>query len=269
MKSFLSLILLFIAIGVNAQALDAYKYVVVDNQYEFQDEANEYLLNDLAIFELKKRGLNAFKSNQVQPADKNLGACNSLAMKVEAGGTLDRRITLMFEDCEGNVMFTSKQGIGRIKDNRTAYQKAMRDAMTSLDDIDYNYSPVTASSTQILPQQQEITEAPETKSNSTKITNTAKNTVTETPSTTESKISTTAVKYDFIAPNTSYKLQRDGAGFLVWKDGEMIGTLKKSDGGCYLANTTDFIGIGYFKDDKMMIDASQNEKELKLEFLKR
>jgi hypothetical protein len=263
MKSFLYLFIFFTTITTNSQALDAYKYVMVDNQYEFQNESNEYLLNDLAIFELKKRGFDAVKSNQVQPADKNLGVCNSLALKIEAGGTLTRKITLMFEDCEGNIIFTSKQGIGRIKDNKIAYLQAMRDAMTSLDDINYSYTPEKTAP------QEEVVEVPEAKIGITKSPK-ASIAVGENPALPKKMNAVeTTLKYDYIAPNTSYKLQRDGAGFLVWKDSEMIGTLKKSDGGCFLAMTVDFVGIGYFKDDKMMIDASQNEKEVKLEFIKR
>lgn len=253
---------------LSAQALDAYKYVVVDNQYEFQYESNEYLLNDLAVFEINKRGLKAFKTNNVQPADKNLGICNSLSLNIKMEGSFDRRITLSFKDCDGNVVFTSKQGIGREKDNKIAYYQAMREAMTSLDEVDYNYSPINTSfslKSQLADQRNQSAllnpALPAAANNALVIDDAASRFEQQLPNLTD-------VIYEYAAPSTSYKLQSNGSNFIIWNGNQQIGNLKKSGGGCYLAVAADFIGIGYFKYGVMMLEANQKGKEIELTFIK-
>jgi hypothetical protein len=224
----------------------------VDNQYDFQNEPNEYSLNDLAVFELNKIGFTALKSNNIQPVDKNVGTCNSLSMSIEVKGSLDRRITLFFEDCDGNVVYTSKQGVGSAKTNQKAYYQAMREAVSSLSELNYKYIPASSESLVSQSKSKPLTSLAVDK---------AKN---EVP--TES-LKTTMI-YEYSAPNTSYNLQSQGDDFMIWNEDKIIGNLKRSGGGCYLAITTDFIGIGYFKEGVMMIEANQKGEEVQLSFIK-
>jgi hypothetical protein len=261
MKYLLFLAVSLITLGTSAQVLNSYKYVVVDNQYEFQNEANEYSLNDLAVFELKKRGFNAFKNNKIQPADKNVGVCNTLSMNVTKSGSLSRKITLTFVDCDGKVVFTTKEGIGREKNNQKAYFSAMRDAMTSLDDLNYKYEPVAKTVDQRVSQEKPALQA---------VPAAQKATVMEQKplGAPEKSIKNTAPTYDYKALNTTYQLQRQGDNFVIWNENSLIGKLNKSGGGCYLAITKDFVGIGYFKEGAMIVEANQRGQEIQLVFTK-
>ena len=59
MKNIITLILLTFYFVTSAQTVNDYKYVVVDNQYDFQKSANEFRLNELMVFELEKYGFTA------------------------------------------------------------------------------------------------------------------------------------------------------------------------------------------------------------------
>lgn len=66
-------------------------------------------------------------------------------------------LTLLLKDCQGNIVFKSKEGKSREKEYRVSYNLALREAFTSLDGVPYAYNgkvneqqtqpPVAASTT--------------------------------------------------------------------------------------------------------------------------
>jgi hypothetical protein len=124
------------------EALNNYKYIIVDNQYEFQGEANEYRWNELVVFELQKLHFTAFRNSEILPADLNRGECNALQLKIDKSGTLRVNFVLRLENCIGATVFTTKEGVGKTKSNQKAYFEALRDAMTSLEEVNYEYTPL-------------------------------------------------------------------------------------------------------------------------------
>lgn len=241
MKGLLILVSVFISCMSQAQSLNEYKYVVVDNQYEFQNEANQYRLNEMMVFEINKRGLKAFRNIEQLPNDLNIGVCNGLTLKIKAGGSLRVQMTLEFINCAGQVVLTSKKGIGKTKDYRIAYKEALRDAMTSLDEVNYTYNP---NATTLKKPVQKAIAVPTNERNITSIPK------PEFVELTGAEIykSTTGI----------YLIQSTESGFDLFKNKAIIGTLKQSESGCYLAHSTDFIGIAYKKDGDIMIEFDKN-----------
>jgi len=261
MKVLVVFLFLSVSFLTRSQELNPYKYIVVDNQYEFQNEANEYRLNDLMVFELKKRGFNAFKGNEVQPKDKNLGSCNTLNLKLEEAGVFRRTIVFFFEDCEGNIVFTTKKGMGKVKDNQKAYYRAVRDAMTSLDDYDYTYTPVEKvhEENSFSPDLQQKAETSQTVKTKSHIQAPAK------------KPSTKKEQFDLYkeVENNIYSLERIGNhNIKIFKNKEEIGAGKKTSADVYLINTSDFNGVGFLKDGVFIIEYETGGKLEKLMFKK-
>ncbi|MGJ8683184.1 MAG: hypothetical protein ACSHWW_01080 [Nonlabens sp.] len=257
MKHFLILITILTAGLSHAQTLNDYKYVIVDSQYEFQRQANEYRFNEMIVFELGKRGIKGFRNSEVLPADLNIGRCNSLSVRLITSAGFRVKMTLEFVNCEDEVVYTTKEGIGHTKDFEIAYREALRDAMTSMDDVNYSYSAplVNRPSSKEVPVQ--VME-PSTIAVGVNITPSAEVVKEEKSDIPEPEIVELVRDQIYTTDSKEYKIHSNDSGFNVYKKNNLIGTLKKSQSGCYLAVTTDFMGIGYEKDDNLVIEYDKN-----------
>lgn len=257
----------------HGQSLNNYKYVIVDNQYEFQNEANEYRLNEMMVFEIKKRGIEAFRNTTVLPEDMNLGTCNALTLRVNKIGGLRVKMTLEFVNCSDEVVFTTKEGIGRTKNFEIAYREALRDAMSSLDELEYVYEPVSTikryrhsegPDTIVTNQGRPGDETPvqEMPPSAVKPSSeiTPSNEVVKNERQTIPKPELVELVGDkiYLTNSKEYKIQSTDTGFNMYKNNSLIGTLKKSTSGCYLSVTTEFIGIGYEKENAIIIEYDKN-----------
>ncbi len=253
---------MFFTVLSHAQALNDYKYVIVDNQYEFQNVANEYRLNEMMVFEINKRGLEAFTNTSVLPKNLNVGTCNALGLKVITSKGLRIKMLFEFVNCDGETVFTTKEGIGRTKDFEKAYREAVRDAMSSLDEFNYVYKKPAAIEPQTI-LSQPINPSPDVPAQ----------VLSGTPSHAGSKEKKDELKVDvspepefvelviddtYLTHSKEYKIQSVDLGFNIYKNNSLIGTLKKSQSGCYLVVTTEFIGIGYEKDSDIIIEYDKN-----------
>lgn len=138
MKKYLLIIFCLAGSLTQAQELDQYQLVQVPERYEFLSEANKFDLNALTAFLLKKYGFEVVYGEQL-PED--LEACELLkADVVEDNSLFTTKLKLTLENCQGEVVFTSKEGRSREKDYKTAYQEALRNAFTSFEDLGYIYS---------------------------------------------------------------------------------------------------------------------------------
>ncbi len=275
--SLMKLLLLFLLIStsllVNAQdvALNQYKYIIVNNQYEFQNEANEYHFNELIVFELKKQNFTAFRNSEILPADLNRGECNALQLKLDKSGTLRIYMVMELVDCSGTVVFTSKKGVGTVKSNDRAYFEALRDAMTSFDEVDYKYTPKDVIDEQVVtiekPGNQQFkgvtTSAEKVPGFDTRV----KDRQVTDATTVEEKSQVTLLKKDYSTTDNTFSLRSSSEGYSIFKGDMVIGTLKKSKGGCYLAVATNFIGIGYKTAGGISIEHTTDGKDQVIEFV--
>ncbi|WP_315821251.1 hypothetical protein [Paraflavitalea speifideaquila] len=62
---------------------------------------------------------------------------------VEKRGLFVTNLTLLLKDCQGNIIFKSKEGKSREKEFDAAYSLALRDAFTSLNNTPYQYDSTT------------------------------------------------------------------------------------------------------------------------------
>ena len=154
MKAYAIFIFLLFTVSAYSQnTINNYKYVLVPERFDFSKEDNQYGLNSVAKLLLEDKGFIAFIGNEELPTELVANKCNALrAEVVQKKGLFVTNLTLLLKDCQGNIVFKSKEGKSREKEFHTAYDLALRDAFSSLNDVPYKYD-----STALAPSQQAMT----------------------------------------------------------------------------------------------------------------
>ena len=122
--------------------LNDYKYIVVPHFYEFIQGKDTYRLNTITRFLFKKRGFNAFMAEEIKEADYLTNNCLALnADVVNLGGFTRTKLMIVLTNCDNEVVFSSDEGISKLKEYEKAYKEALNKAFVSFDSIVYNYTP--------------------------------------------------------------------------------------------------------------------------------
>lgn len=150
MKRYFLLFLLFISFSGYAQnTINNYKFVLVPEKFNFLKQTDQYKLNTLTKRLLEDKGFTVYFDNSDIPTEIAGNKCNALNVDVtEKNSMMSTKLTLILKDCRGNVVFTSKEGKSREKEYDISYNLALRDAFTSLDEVQYAYTPAAASTGQ-------------------------------------------------------------------------------------------------------------------------
>lgn len=139
-------LLLFIATAYSQSTLNNYKYVIVPERFSFSKEANQYGLNTISKLLLEEKGFIAFLGNNNVPPEVAANKCNALTAEVtERNSVFVTNLTLLLKDCQGNIIFKSKEGKSREKEYPVAYNEALRNAFASLKETPYQYDSTIAS----------------------------------------------------------------------------------------------------------------------------
>jgi len=129
---------------MNAQfSINDYKYVIVEKQFHFQNEPNQYNLNELTRFLLKKHGFRPVLESDVFPNDLKSNYCLALQSEVIAKGFLKTTVTVSLKDCNNNIIFQA-EGTTKEKDFDKVYSYGIREAFENFKGLKYNYEPKNA-----------------------------------------------------------------------------------------------------------------------------
>lgn len=149
---FISILLTVTAYSQNT--VNNYKYVLVPERWDFFKTDNQYGLNTLAKMLLEDKGFTVVMSNAELPPPVAANKCNALKTELlEKKGFFVTTITLLLKDCQGNIVFRSKDGKSREKEWPAAYGEALRNAVSSLT---YKYDSTTV----MQPQQAAVAPVP-------------------------------------------------------------------------------------------------------------
>jgi len=162
MKLYTLLAFLLLAIAGHSQTnLNNYKYVLVPERFDCQKEDNQYALNTITKMLLEDKGFVAIMGTDQTPPEVAANKCNALkAELVQKKGIFVTNLSLVLKDCQGNIVFKSKEGKSREKEWQPAFQEALRDAFTTLNTVPYKYdgtvfsqtqAPATATATTVTP----------------------------------------------------------------------------------------------------------------------
>jgi hypothetical protein len=152
------IILFFICVNYSfSQTINDYKAVVIPLKYELQKSENQYRLQTLTKINLQKAGFQAFYNNEIALADYP-DRCSLLYLDVKKENAfLTTKLSVVFKDCYGAVVFQSAVGKSKEKDFEASYVDALNEAFLSVYALEYkyngntNFSPKTGITIQVIP----------------------------------------------------------------------------------------------------------------------
>jgi hypothetical protein len=126
--------------GHSQSTINSYKYVLVPEKFDFVPETDEYGLNSTTKALLEQKGFVVFWNSSHLPPDLAANKCSALFAEVtRRKAFLSTNLTLSLKDCSGNIVFKSKEGKSGEKEWYVAYDQALRDAFSSLNNVPYKY----------------------------------------------------------------------------------------------------------------------------------
>ena len=137
------LLLLFMSTSQYSQEinLDKYQYIIVANKFDFLKKSDQYQTSSLTKFLLKKKGFQAFLSDESYPGEIKNNRCLSLFASVKDESSMfTTKSIIEIRDCFGKTLYVSKAGKSKLKDYKKAYQEAIRKAFDSMEDLEYSYN---------------------------------------------------------------------------------------------------------------------------------
>ena len=144
----LLLFTLFTVAGHSQITINNFKYVLVPQKFEFLKDDDEYGLNSTAKSLLEQKGFVIFWSNENLPQTLAANRCTALIVEVtQRKAMFSTNLTLLLKDCSGNIVFKSKEGKSREKEFNVAYDEALKDAFSSLNNVPYKYDSTLAAQT--------------------------------------------------------------------------------------------------------------------------
>ncbi|HLZ16631.1 MAG TPA: hypothetical protein VKQ08_06305 [Cyclobacteriaceae bacterium] len=150
--------------GRSQNTINSYKYVLVPQKFDFLKADDEYGLNTTTKSLLEQKGFTVFWSNASLPQTVAANRCIALIAEVtQRKAMFTTNLTVLLKDCSGNIIFKSKEGRSREKEFYTAYDEALRDALSSLTNLPYKYdSTLSAPAQQLTPASPTSPQAPVT-----------------------------------------------------------------------------------------------------------
>ena len=135
-------VLCLCTLSISAQKnVNDFKYIIVPSQFEFQNNAGDFQLNELTKFLFNKYGFTALLSTEVFP--KDLGENNCLALtahlrKQSSLFTIKMKYDLV--NCYNEIIFTSVESPSKNKEYGRAYHESIKKTFKSIEMLNYKYS---------------------------------------------------------------------------------------------------------------------------------
>ncbi len=268
MKKILFILTFFIGtISTFAQDLDQYKYIIIPEKFEFSKEENQYQLNALTKFLFEKYGFETLMKSEQKPLDLQENYCLGLTAYVkDNSGLFVTKLVVQLEDCRGDIVFESKEGRSRIKDFKDAHHEALRDAFSTIEELNYEYDPSevsapTASENEEAPQAVEKAEVAQTEPKTDPVKTSEE---IETPTTAPAEVvvgnpmieNASAKELNFEKDGINYSLEKSDSGYSFYQENseEPFAVLAKSgDENSFIYKSLTRQGVAYFDEEGNLV----------------
>ena len=135
------LILILFSYFGYSQNLNSYKYALVPSKFSFLKEKNQYNLNVLSKMYMQQLGFETYFETDQAPKDFLENNCNKVYFDVlENNNMFATKLTIVLKDCRGKIVYTSIEGTNKEKEYRISYNLALREALKSMNEIQYKYN---------------------------------------------------------------------------------------------------------------------------------
>ena len=113
-----------------------YKFIVVPDRFDFLKQKDEYKTSSLTKFLLKKNGFTVFLNSEQYPKDLIDNPCSGLKAFVLDKSTMFKvKVIIELRDCSNRLLYTSKEGVSKLKEFKKGFQEAIRNAHASMIDV--------------------------------------------------------------------------------------------------------------------------------------
>ena len=141
-NSFLICLLFVVTASVAQKSINDFKYVIIDDKFDFVKETDQYQTSSLTKFLFNKYGFKAFLSSDKFPEDLHNNRCLGLYVTVKKSkGFFSIKNSIEMKDCSGVVLYESSKGTSKEKDFKAAYHEAIRIAFEDVRKLNYTYTP--------------------------------------------------------------------------------------------------------------------------------
>ena len=121
-------------------SLNAYKYVIVPEQFDFQKSADDYQVNSLTKFLFNRAGFEAYLSNETIPQELAANACLGVrGIVVSESGMFATKMQIKVVDCFNKVLYVTEFATSREKEYKKSYHEAIRSAFEEIENLNYKY----------------------------------------------------------------------------------------------------------------------------------
>ena len=159
MNKLVAVIFLFMSIiskSFSQKSLSDYSYVIVSEQFEFQQEKDKYQLNSLTKFLFNKYGFHAYFDREVP---LNVFRCDGLWAEAEGTpGFIITKVQLVLRDCTGEEVFRTNYGKSKVKDYKKAYYESVRNAFNDIIKLNVNQKEIEVVDIEITSESQNLTD---------------------------------------------------------------------------------------------------------------
>lgn len=115
-----------------------YKFIVVPDQFDFLKQKDEYKTSSLTKFLLKKNGFTVVLNSEQYPKDLRDNPCSGLkALVLDKSSMFKVKVIIELRDCSNKILYTSDEGVSKLKEFKKGFQEAIRNAHASMNDIAY------------------------------------------------------------------------------------------------------------------------------------
>ena len=115
-----------------------YKFIVVPDRFDFLKQKDEYKTSSLTKFLLKKNGFTVFLNSEQYPKDLIDNPCSGLkALVLDKSSMFKVKVIIELRDCSNRLLYTSEEGVSRLKEFKKGFQEAIRNAYASMGNIVY------------------------------------------------------------------------------------------------------------------------------------
>ncbi|MFS4456437.1 hypothetical protein [Maribacter sp. 2304DJ31-5] len=142
----ISVFVLFNYMGIGQVNLNEYKYIIVPKHFDGFKRENQYQTSTLVKYLLTQKGFSTVYDDAL-PDDLRKNRCLGLMTSLEDKSRLFRTgVIVTLKDCSGNAVFSTREGKSKIKAYKEAYSEALREAMGSFNNLNYEYKEKTEAS---------------------------------------------------------------------------------------------------------------------------
>ena len=115
-----------------------YKFIVVPDRFDFLKQKDEYKTSSLTKFLLKQNGFIVVLNSEQYPKDLTDNPCSGLkALVLDKSSMFKVKVVIELRDCSNRLLYTSEEGVSRLKEYKKGFQEAIRNAHASMIDVVY------------------------------------------------------------------------------------------------------------------------------------